>query len=71
MAKKKPKTVKLPAAALAAVRQAVANYMRSEGCGCCADYDVHKEHKAVLAKLLGVPPYDDDSGYDFSQFQTD
>ena len=64
-------TVEFPASALEAIRQAVANYMRSEGCGCCADDDAHREHKAVLAKILGVPPYDDDSGYDFSQFQTD
>ena len=52
------------------VRQAVADYMRSEGCSCCQDYDAHKEHKTRLGQLLDVPPYSDGSGYDFSQFRS-
>lgn len=48
-----------------ALRTAIANYMTSEGCGCCGDYDSHKEHTDVLGKLLNVPKYSDNSGYDF------
>lgn len=55
---------------LRAIREAVANYMYSEGCSCCEDTDAHTEHKAVLAELLHVPKYDDGSGYDFSKFRT-
>jgi hypothetical protein len=51
------------------VRQAVANYMRSEGCSCCSDVASHTEHQKVLAKLLNVPKYSDGSGYNFSKFQ--
>lgn len=50
------------------LRTAVANYMCSEGCSCCRDTDMHEKHEAVLAKLLDVPAYDDNSGYDFRQF---
>lgn len=52
------------------VREALANYIYSEGCGCCALYDEHKEHKEVLGKLLNVPKYSDSSGYDFSKFRS-
>jgi hypothetical protein len=54
----------------AALRQAVADYMASEGCGCCRDTDAYARAKARLAKLLKVPKYKDLSGYDFSRFQT-
>lgn len=53
------------------VRTAVANYMRSEGCSCCRDRDAHERHEAELAKLLDVPAYDDNSGFDFYQFADD
>lgn len=52
---------------LAELRKAVANYMCSEGCGCCRG-DNHEENKKALAELLNVPPYFDGSGYDFYQF---
>lgn len=55
----------------AEIREAVANYMRSEGCSCCRDYDAHKEHEARLAKLLNVKMYSDKSGYDFSKHCTE
>lgn len=55
---------------LAAIRTAVANYMWSEGCNCCANTDAHREHEAVLAKLLRVPPYSDRSGYNFPKFRS-
>jgi len=49
------------------IREAVANYMSSEGCSCCEHRD-HEEHKRVLAKILNVPQYADKSGYDFHRF---
>lgn len=54
----------------AAIRCALADYMRSEGCGCCRDHDAHKQSAKRLALLLDVPPYDDGSGYEFSRFQS-
>jgi outer membrane murein-binding lipoprotein Lpp len=54
-----------------AVRQAVADYMQSEGCSCCRDIDAHEKHTARLAELLSVPMYDDGSGYEFSKFRSD
>ena len=47
------------------VRKAVADYIGSEGCACCEGSD-HKKHQDKLGELLGVPLYDDGSGYDFS-----
>lgn len=54
---------------LKAIRQAVADYMRSEGCSCCRDEEAHARHMAVLAKLLRVPKYSD-GGFNFSKFRT-
>jgi methionine aminopeptidase len=53
-----------------AIREAVADYMESEGCDCWEDYENHKIHKKILAKLLKVPMYKDKSGYDFSKFRS-
>ncbi len=50
------------------VRQAIADYMRYEGCSCCRNQEKQDEAKARLAGLLNVPKYDDGSGYDFYQF---
>ena len=50
------------------IRKWIANYMVAEGCGCCRDYDGHEKAQEKLAKLLDVPKYDDDSGYDFYKF---
>ena len=52
------------------IREAVANYIFSEGCSCCQNVEAHEEHKRRLAELLDVPEYSDGSGYDFSQFRT-
>jgi len=52
------------------LRNAVANYIGSEGCSCCENIDDHKEHKEHLAKLLDVEPYEDNSGYDFYKYMT-
>jgi len=52
------------------LRQAVADYMRSEGCSCCRDIDAHERHAERLAKILNVPRYSDGSGFDFAKFRT-
>jgi len=56
---------------IALIRRAVADYMRSEGCGCCENTYEHVKHAERLAELLDVPIYDDASGYDFAQFRTE
>jgi hypothetical protein len=53
------------------LRNAVADYIRSEGCSCCRNEKMHDEATRVLAGLLHVPMYDDGSGYDFNKFATD
>jgi hypothetical protein len=59
----------MPEVDLKDIRQAVADYMWSEGCDCCRRHD-HPKHAERLAQLLHVPAYDDDSGYNFYQFRT-
>jgi hypothetical protein len=56
---------------IAKLREAVANYMQSEGCSCCQDIEEHEKHEKVLAELLDVPPYSDGSGYNFPLFRTE
>lgn len=53
-----------------ALREAVANYMQSEGCSCCRDTEAHEEHTKVLAELLDVEMYEDNSGYNFHKYRT-
>lgn len=52
-----------------AIRKAIADYMSSEGCGCCSGSD-HGEDENVIGKLLNVPMYRDKSGYNFSKFRS-
>ena len=52
----------------AQMREAVANYLGSEGCECCQG-QYHKDNKEALAKLLNVPKYSDGSGYDFGKYR--
>ena len=52
------------------VRQAVADYMQSEGCSCCRDTEAHEQAAKRLAKLLRVPSYRDGSGYNFPKFRS-
>jgi hypothetical protein len=52
------------------IRQAVADYMRSEGCSCCRDTKAHEASAAKLAELLDVPKYEDGSGYNFAPFRS-
>ena len=51
------------------VRVAVANYMGSEGCSCCRNIAAHEKHEKILAELLDVEKYDDNSGYDFLKYR--
>ena len=53
----------------AELRQAVADYMYSEGCSCC-QAEAHEKHAERLGKLLNVKKYDDGSGYNFSKHRT-
>lgn len=53
-----------------AIRRAVANYMQSEGCGCCQNTETHRVHAKVLAKLLRVPMFQDRSGFNFGKFRS-
>lgn len=53
------------------VRQAIADYMRSEGCSCCQNIKAHEEHTNILGKLLKVKKYDDGSGYNFSKYRSE
>lgn len=55
---------------LEAIRNALADYMQSEGCGCHCDRPAHAEAEARLAKLLKVAAYDDGSGYDFGKYRS-
>lgn len=55
---------------LSQIRRAVADYMYSEGCSCCRDTEAHEQAAEVLAKLLRVPRYQDDSGYNFAHFRS-
>lgn len=52
------------------VRNALADYMRAEGCDCCREHNEHAEAAKRLATLLNVPAYDDGSGFNFSIYQT-
>lgn len=56
---------------IAAIRNALADYIRSEGCSCCQNTPKHEDAARRLAGLLDVPMYDDGSGYDFYKFPTD
>ena len=51
------------------LRRLIANYMRSEGCGCCSSEEQHEIDEKELAKVLKVPMYSDKSGYNFGKFE--
>ena len=59
-----------PRVNLKLVREALADYISSEGCGCCQNRQKHDEAEARLAKFLHVPKYSDGSGYEFIKFQS-
>ena len=53
------------------IRQAFADYRYAEGCSCCRDIEKHEEAEKRLAELLNPTPYDDGSGFDWSQYRTE
>jgi len=55
---------------LETVRSAVANHKAQEGCECCNGSD-YSETESALASLLLVERYDDDSGWNFSMYETE
>ena len=54
----------------AEIRQMIADYMSSEGCGCCRNHEAHEKHTKALAKVLKVRKYEDGSGYDFAHYRS-
>jgi hypothetical protein len=54
----------------ALIRDALADYIRSEGCSCCQDTEKHQEAAKRLAELINVEPYEDGSGYNFYKYGT-
>jgi selenocysteine lyase/cysteine desulfurase len=55
---------------VADARQAVADYINSEGCSCCAA-DNHTECEDRLAELLKPQRHKDDSGWDWTKEATE
>jgi hypothetical protein len=55
---------------LSEIRQAFADYYRSEGCSCCQNIEPHQEAGNRLGKLLKAEPYSDGSGYDWTLYST-
>lgn len=48
-----------------ALRDLVATLWCASGCSCCRDDDAWEKASHELAELLGIPKYDDGSGYDW------
>lgn len=55
---------------IAEVRQALADYIATEGCSCCQDRDGHQEAMNRLGKLLKMKKNPDGIGYDYSKYKT-
>lgn len=51
------------------LRHAMADLMRSAGCGCCRNDNLYDDAQERIAKLLNVPKYKDHSGYNFDKFR--
>ena len=52
------------------IRKVVADYMHSEGCGCCSNKEKHAKNEKRLALLLQVEPHTDGSGYNFDKYRS-
>jgi uncharacterized protein (DUF779 family) len=65
------KTTGVEMTTLEQIRQALADYMASEGCSCCQNSEAHHEAALRLGKLLDIPAYTDGSGIDFWKFRED
>jgi hypothetical protein len=62
---------KAPAAPkISEIRKALADYIASEGCGCCGRREEHTIAMNKLGKLLKMRKYKDGSGYDYSLYRT-
>lgn len=55
---------------VATIRQALSDYIRTEGCSCCQDVEGHKQAANRLGELLKVDKYEDGSGYNFYAYQS-
>ena len=55
---------------LADIRQAVADYIATEGCSCCRDTDGHDKAMERLGKLIKMKKYDDNSGFDYGRYRS-
>lgn len=69
---KQVKTCFIPdvSVSVADVRQAFADYYKSEGCSCCRDTNNHNKAENKLAELLNPDAYDDGSGFDWYKYAT-
>ncbi len=52
------------------LRNALADYIASAGCGCCADREELLKVEDRLGRLLNVHKYTDGSGYNFYVYRT-
>ena len=50
------------------IRQAFADYYKSEGCSCCRDESKHNEAEKRLAELLKPDMYEDGSGFNWNLY---
>lgn len=54
----------------AELRRVVADLLYAAGCSCCRNDTAWYAAQAELARLLDVPAYADQSGFDFSKFMS-
>lgn len=55
---------------MAEIRTAVADYIATEGCGCCQEREGHNQAMKRLGKLLKMKKYADGSGFDYSRYKS-
>jgi len=55
---------------IAQIREAFADYVKSEGCSCCQDGVNHEKANLKLAQLLGADPYEDGSGINWAVYES-
>lgn len=53
------------------IRQHLADYIVTEGCGCCSNHNKHREIRNKLGELLQVDKYEDDNeSYNFYKYKS-
>ncbi len=52
------------------IRQAFADYRKSEGCSCCQNIKEHEKSEKELAELLSADTYEDGSGYNWRIYES-